>query len=68
MECLARGHDVLHCEARCHMKIFVMLLRVLDSFKLSFDLKSIWIHWSQTLELSFRSVDDCCDHERMRLC
>ena len=42
MECLARGHDVLHCEARCHMKIFVMLLRVLDSFKLSFDLKSFW--------------------------
>ena len=25
MECLARGHDVLHCEARCHMKIFDMV-------------------------------------------
>ena len=42
MECLARGHDVLHCEARCHMKIFVVLLRVLDSFESSFGLNSIW--------------------------
>ena len=41
MECLARGHDVLHCEARCHMKIFVMLMWVLDSFKLWFDSKTV---------------------------
>ena len=53
MECLARGHDVLHCEARCHMKIFVMLLRVLDSFKLSFDLKSILDSFNADLGVEF---------------
>ena len=42
MECLARGHDVLHCEERCHMKIFVMLLRVLDFRKVLLDLKTAW--------------------------
>ena len=65
MECLARGHDVLHCEARCHMKIFDIVAVCFRVWRFLIDLAN---GMNKYLFIEYLVVDCPRCHQQMRLC